>query len=126
MYTRLYDAMVAWYMRPYSAGPYVHMYAVLSLSLMAFLNTGSIIVLCAHWHAAWAMSILAIPRPIGTALLAAALIAVHLLFSKRRRQLASPGKNIHSQSRWIAPVYMITSVIVFIYISGLISETQHY
>jgi hypothetical protein len=97
------------------------MYAVLSLSLMAFLNIVSFIILYAYWNVAWAKSFLAIPRPISMALIAAALIVGHFLFSRQIQRVRVNETNL-SSSRWIALVYMLMSVVTLMYVSKFMND----
>lgn len=123
VYTYLYDAMVAWYAaQRYSAGRYVHFYAVTTLSSMALVNIGSLVALSAHWNAAWAITLIAAMDPLLLLLVGAGLLTVHVLFSRwRRRATASESKsNAALPSRWIALVYIVTSVTLFMYASSLL------
>jgi len=124
VYTYLYDAMVAWYnAQRYSAGPYVHGYAVTTLTSMALVNMGSILALSAHWNAAWAVHLVGAMDPLLITLVGTGLLVAHILFSRWRRRRARPSESesdARSPSRWIALFYMVVSVAAFMYTSRLL------
>lgn len=123
MYTLLYDSMIGWYARRKVAASYLHLYAVTTLVSMAFINIASIVVLCAYWNNAWAEKLLAAGKvPWASAILAAALLATHMLYFRRRRPAAvsKSRTDIPQRSRWIAGIYMLVSVVVFLYVSTLV------
>ena len=115
MYTYLYDAMVAWYMaQRYSAGPYVHYYAVTTLTSMGYLNIGSVVAVSAYSKAGWATRLIAAMDPLVLVLVGSGLLAANLLFSRwRRLASASQARSTSAPSRWIALVYIAVSVVVF-------------
>jgi uncharacterized membrane protein YfcA len=120
MYAQLYDATLAWYARMKVTPSYLHAYVATGLALMACLNIGSCVILCAQWGSRWARWALDAG---GTWWLgfAVVILAAHLLYSRRRQVLldrassASPPK----RSPWIAGSYMVLSVIAFMYVSTL-------
>jgi hypothetical protein len=90
VYTYLYDTTVAWYMaQRYSAGPYVHLYAVTTLSSMALVNLGSLVAMSAYWKAVWASQLIAAMDSLLVTLVGAGLLAAHLLFSRWRRRASA-------------------------------------
>jgi hypothetical protein len=58
MYTALYQSMIAWYARQKVTPCYLHLYAVTTMTSMAFLNLASILILFAHWNSFWAKRLL--------------------------------------------------------------------
>jgi hypothetical protein len=123
MYAYLYDSMVTWYTRQNIGGRYVHFYAATTLTSMAFLNIASVVALCAHWNYAWAKGLLAAgANGKASAALGVALLAAHLFYSRWRRNASTSisSKGVAPQSRWVAGIYMLTSVVVFMYASTLV------
>jgi hypothetical protein len=64
--------MMAWYMaQQYSAGPYVHWYAVTTLTSMGYLNISSVVAVSAYCKAAWAIRLIAAMDPLLVTLVGA-------------------------------------------------------
>jgi hypothetical protein len=121
-YARLYDSTVSWYVRRKIAPSYVHLYAVTTLTSMAFVNIGSVVVLGAHWHYAWAQRLfVAGANWAASVVLAVALLAAHLLYSRWHHSASAFGDiaEARSHSPWPAGIYMLVSVVAFLYISTL-------
>lgn len=120
MYAQLYDATLAWYARMKVAPSYLHAYAATGLALIACLNVGSFVILCAYWGSPWARLALdaGVTWWLGFAVL---ILAAHLSYSHRRRTLLDRRVNVSAPSRspWLAGSYMVLSVMVFIYVSTL-------
>ena len=117
MYAYLYDSTIAWYSRQNVGAAYVQYYTATTLTSMAVVNIASVVVLFAHWHYSWAEKLLAL----GDAwqvwvLLGVALLVAHLAYSRWRRGVSG---SIASPSRWVSGVYMLASVVVFLYVSTL-------
>ena len=123
-YRFLYDATVNWYLRPYTAGPYVHVYVVLSLSLMAFLNTASLIILCAYWRISGLERLLVAGSPLSASLMAGSWLAIHVAYSSWRRRAGDLHYSPSSSSRWVAGAYMMLSVGMFLYVSTLVPSAH--
>ena len=124
VYTYLYEAMIEWYRaQRYSAGPYVHWYAITTLTSMGFLNIGSVVAVSAHYKVVWATRIVETKDPLLFALLGVGLLTAHILYSKWR-----PARALRSgsatPSRWIALFYMVVSVAAFMYTSRLLPLAQ--
>jgi hypothetical protein len=49
VHAHLYDSALAWYVRRRISQTYMHQYAVVTLTAMAFLNGLSLTALCAYW-----------------------------------------------------------------------------
>jgi hypothetical protein len=121
VYTYLYDATVAWYAaQRYSAGRYVHFFAVTTLSSMALVNIGSLVALSAHWNAGWARQLIAAMDPLLVVLAGMGLLTTHILFSGWRRRALASQPSSAPPSRWIALAYIVLSVVVFMYTSSLL------
>ena len=119
MYAYLYDSMIAWYSRRNVGAAYIHWYAATTLTAMAVVNIASIVVLFAHWHYRWADKLLALGEPWEAWIaLGLALLAAHFLYSRWRR---TAGASTAPRSRWVAGIYILASVVVFLYASTLAS-----
>ncbi len=120
VYSCLYDAMVAWYMaQRYSAGPYVHWYAITTLTSMGFLNVVSVLALSAHCGALWAERLIETRDPVLFVLAGVGLLSAHILFSKWRRARALQTSSL-PPSRWLALGYIVASLVIFMYTSNLV------
>ena len=123
MYGILFDSMLAWYARRNVDRGYLRLYAVTTLTFMGFANIATLVILGVHWDVPWAKEILTSGKnPMTAAALALGLLGLHLVFSSLHRSPAEPGSNRASPSElpspWIAGVYMLLSVVTFIYVSG--------
>jgi hypothetical protein len=124
VYSYLYDAMIAWYMaQRYSAGPYVHWYAITTLTSMGFLNVVSALAVSAHWEAVWAGRLIETRDPVLFVLPGVGLLSAHILFSKWRRARALQTRSL-PPSRWLALGYIAVSVVIFMYTSSLVHVTR--
>jgi len=120
MYAYLYDSMVTWYSRRRISDRYVHWYVATTLTTMGFTNLVSIVVLFAHWHYRWAEDLFAVGATWQAyAAGASALLVAHLLYSRWRRSVRASAPNVAPRSRWPAGIYMLISVVAFLYISSL-------
>ena len=122
MYTALYDAMIAWY-RPFAGAQYVHGYAVVTLSVMALLNIGTITALSGHFGVSWASYALVRTTltPLWVMLLSLTILAFHIWFSRWRRSGDATAEiRENPLRRWIAFCYSLLTAAGFLYASTLV------
>lgn len=124
-YGVLYDSMLAWYKRRKVRPQYLDFYAITSLVAMEFGNCLSIVSVLAYFNVG---SLRELFHDSGASknssiALAAILLVLNYAYFKFRSRLHSRESNVSAGSRlsWIAPVYMIFSVVVAIYASTLVS-----
>jgi hypothetical protein len=80
------------------------------LSILAMANIVSIVVICAHFHLAWALRVFAIGKSrVAWVGLAAALYVLHIAYARWR------GEQTDLPSRWIANSYTLASALLFYY-----------
>src|SRR5437773_6900813 len=120
MYAYLYDSMVIWYTRQNIGDRYVHWYAATTLTSMGFLNVLSVVTVFAHRHYRWAERLFAVGATWQAfAAGALALLVAHVLYSRWRRSVRASAPNVAPRSRWPAGIYMLISVVAFLYTSSL-------
>src|SRR5690242_20089530 len=110
MYSLLYESMLAWYARRRVAESYVHLYAVTTLTSMAFVNAGSIVELLVYYDFWWARKLFA-AWPLAVALFIG-LLVLHLWCFRRGQPLLAPRSS--TRTPWLAPAYGLLSVVVFL------------
>lgn len=120
MYAYLYDSLVTWYSRQSIGDRYLDWYVATTLTSMGFLNLVSVVVVFTHWHYRWAETLFAMGST-GQAVAATgvALLVAHLLYSRRRRSVRASSPTVPPRPRWPAGIYMLVSVVAFLFISDL-------
>jgi len=122
VYLLLYESLLSWFAGQRPANAHTHLYAVATLAAIAFVNVGSVVVLCAYIGFGWARALFLMERPwLSSLVLAVALLAAHLFLFRARRHDSLPRvpKSRLMQMRWIGAAYVLLSVVVFLYISAL-------
>jgi hypothetical protein len=115
IYSLLYESMLGWYARRRVSNSYLHLYAVTTLTSMGFGNIGSMAMLLAHYDHPWAKKLFT-TWPIAVVLFIGLLLA-HLFYFRRGQSILAPRSAAHTH--WIAPAYILVTVIVFLYTSTL-------
>ncbi len=115
MYSVLYESMLTWYGRRRPKSPYLHWYAVITLTVLGFLNIGSIVELLVYCDFWWARRLIAWPVAVTVLI---GLLLLHLLYFYRG--LALLAQRSLARAPWIAPMYGLLSVGIFAYINALL------
>lgn len=125
IYGVLYDSMLAWYKRRKVQPHYLDFYTVTSLVAMEFVNCLSIIAFLAYLNVG---SLRELFHNSGAGKNSSIALAVLLLvlnygYFKVRSRLHSRELKVSAGSRlyWVAPVYMVFSIVLAIYASTLVS-----
>jgi hypothetical protein len=115
MYSYIYDSTVAFYSRQKIGAAYVEKYAVITLSLLAFLNLMTLLLACVHLKYRWAQTAFVHMRSMPAELLAAAtcLVAVSMYSMLRRR--SARRRSTERGNSWIGGAYIICSVGLVIF-----------
>ncbi|HVO47646.1 MAG TPA: hypothetical protein VMT29_15070 [Steroidobacteraceae bacterium] len=95
---------------------------------MAFLNLASLVVLGSHFRVGWATRLLLSGESLSSIVLVGlALLTGHLLYFRRGSQSIARDVSPRAPTRiaWIAPIYILTSVVVFMYVSALVPAIHH-
>jgi len=122
VYFLLYESLLAWYVSQFKASAHGHLYAVATLAAIAFVNVGSVVVLCAYLDFAWARQLLLVTRPWPSSVaVAIALFVAHLFVFRRWRTYPQPSKARQEKMKWAGVAYAALSVVIFLYITGLAS-----
>jgi hypothetical protein len=122
VYLLLYESLLCFYVAQFKATAHSHLYSVATLAAVAFVNVGSLVVLCAYLDFRWARELLLVTRPWPSSVaVAIALLVAHLFLFRKRRSYPQPSPARQKQLRWIGPAYAGLSVVIFLYISGLSS-----
>lgn len=122
MYVLLYESLLSWLAGQRAPNAHTHLYAAAALAAAAFINVGSVVVLCSYIGFSWARALFLMERPwVSSVLLAVGLLVLHLFLFRRRRGSPLPRvpKARLMQMRWIGAAYVLLSVVVFLYISAL-------
>jgi hypothetical protein len=120
VYVLLYESLLSWFAGRRAASAHCHLYAVATLAVVAFINISSVVVLCAYLGFAWARELFLVGRLwLSSVVLAVALLVAHLFLFRRRGSLPPLPRSRQLQKPWIGAAYVLLSVVVFLYISGL-------
>ena len=128
LYTYLYESMLRWYARQGIAAAYLRYYAITTLTTMGLLNVMSIVGLCAHFKVTWATGLVAAGRnPMAFVLLVAGLLGAHLVYFGQRERVATVASKVGAPkwSHWVAPLYGVLSVCLFLFVSSLLQSERH-
>lgn len=120
VYVLLYESLRSWFAGRSASSAHCHLYAVATLAAIAFINISSVVVLCAYLDVTWARALFLAGRPwLSSLILAVALLGVHLLLFRRYGSLPQPPKPRQARTQWVGAAYVLLSLVVFLYISGL-------
>jgi hypothetical protein len=120
VYVLLYESLLSWFAGKRAASAHSHLYAVATLAVVAFVNVGSVVVLCAYIGFRWARALFLMERPwLSSLAVAVGLLVVHLVLLRWRGPLPRIPKARLMQMRWIGAAYVLLSIVVFLYISAL-------
>lgn len=125
IYGFLYDSMLAWYKRRKVRPQYLDFYAITSLVAMEFGNCLSIITFLAYLNVGSLRELFGNSgaSKSSSIVLAVLLLMLNYAYFKVRARLQSRESKVSAGSRlyWVAPAYMVFSVVVAIYASTLVS-----
>ena len=124
VYNVLYDSMLAWYKRRKVRSQYLDFYAITSLVAMEFGNCLSIVAFLAYLDIGSFRELFKDGAGKNSSIvLAVVLLALNYAYFKFRSRPHSREPRVRPGARlyWVAPVYLIFSVVVAIYASTLIS-----
>ncbi len=119
MYTRLFEEMMAWYARRKVHPSYLRGYAQITMSVLAFLNVNSLLLIGIRMNVDIAKRIFAVERFFpASGMLAAVLLIAHII-TFRSGKVTSPDTKRHSDMRsasgFIAAAYLIISFALVLY-----------
>jgi hypothetical protein len=125
IYGVLYDSMLAWYKRRKVRPQYLDFYAITSLVAMEFGNLLSIIAFLAYLNVGSLRELFhnSAASKNSSIVLAVLLLVLNYAYFKVRSRVHSRESKVSTGFRlyWVAPVYMVFSVVVAIYASTLVS-----
>ena len=114
MYSYLYDSTVAFYAKKMTRSAYVHQYAITTLSVSAFLNIMTVLMLLAHLENRWARGALAhLSVPTELLVVVAILITLQIYSRQRRSARPKPG-GLADRPGWVGGAYIIASFALVI------------
>jgi hypothetical protein len=115
MYSYIYDSTGAFYSRQKIDGAYVEKYAVVTLSLLAFLNLMTVLLVCLHLKFQWAEAAFSYAHSMPTELLAAAFCLFGVqVYSTLRGRTVRKRSNEGGQS-WIGGAYIVVSFALMVF-----------
>ena len=120
-YTRLFEAMMAWYARRKVDASYRRAYTLITMSVLAFLNINSLLLFGVRLNVDVAKAIFAVERHFPTsAILAVGLLIAHMVYFRAHKVAtaeATPDSNVIGPSGRIAAAYLIMSFVLVVYAS---------
>jgi hypothetical protein len=115
MYSYIYNSTVAFYSKQKIDTVYIEKYAVVTLSLLAFFNLMTVLLVCLHLKYTWAQAAFVHMRSRPAALLTAALCFAGVQgYSMLHRKTLKERSRREGQS-WIGGTYIIVSVVLFLF-----------
>jgi cytochrome bd-type quinol oxidase subunit 2 len=123
IYGVLYDAMLAWYNRQKVRPQYLDFYAVTSLAVMQFGNCLTIIAFLAYLNVGPVHELFQNSAASKSSSIVIAVLLLAVNYAYFRVHSRSRGSKVTAGTRlyWIAPVYMVSSTVAFLYASTLVS-----
>jgi hypothetical protein len=120
-YTQLFEEMIAWYARRKIDASYRRAYAVITMSVLAFLNVNSLLLIGIRSNVDVAKAIFAVERHFpASAILAAGLLVAHTAIFKTRKTSGAEVRrdfDVVDRSGTLAAAYLIISFVLIVYAS---------